>query len=64
MHNLNTGNIGIDDVGSVDVTWRFNFAMKWGFYTNLIFSVLWLLAGLTMLPIKVTDPRGTFFIGT
>ena len=64
LKNLNTGNIGIDEVGSIDVTWRFNFAMKWGFYTNLIFAVLWLLAGLTMLPIKVTDPRGLFFIGT
>ena len=38
--------------------------MKWGFYSNLVFSILWLLGGLTMLPVRVTNPSGLFFFGT
>ena len=64
LANFKEQNIDSDDIKGIDVTWQFNFALKWGLYTNLIFSFLWLLAGLTLLPVKVTNPSGLFFFGT
>ena len=64
MRNFKEQNINASDITGIDVSWRFDFALKWGFYTNLIYSTIWLLAGITLLPVKVTNPSGMFFFGT
>ena len=46
------------------MTWRNNLAAKWGCISHISFGVLLLLAGISMLPIKVTYSRGLFFIGS
>ena len=61
---FNKGNLQISEIAKVDMTWRNNLAAKWGFVSHLCFGILLLVAGVSMLPIKVTDKRGLFFIGS
>ena len=50
------------DTLQVDVQEQFRFLTQWGFYTNIVFSAMWLCSGLCSAPFSVGDP--VFFICT